>query len=130
MVKVKKESDINLLNGSHYLIKKYIHNHFNLICKNYDCTDLMKVGAIFYLNSKSDLKEYRETGLSLSFDKSVYETSELLILKDSKSNIMVFQAVYLLNNDIAITVIFDINILDNLTKSWLLEDCTERTVYL
>lgn len=130
MVKVEKESDIDLLDGSHYLIKKYIHNHFNLICKNYDCTDLMKVGAIFYLHCISDLKKYREMGLTMPFDKAIYENSDLLILTDSKSKITVFQVIYLLNNDMAITVIFDMKCLDDLTKSWLLEDCTERTVYL
>lgn len=129
MVKIEKRSDIDLLN-SHYLIKKYIQNHFNLICKNYDCTDLIKVGAIFYLHSNDDLKNFRETGLSLPFNKSIYETSDLLTLDDGKSKITVFQTVYLLSNDIAITVIFDIKNLNELIKSWLLEDCTERTVYL
>ena len=61
---------------------------------------------------------------------AIYDISNLLILEDNKSKIKIFQTVYLLNNDMAITVIFDINILDNLIKSWFLEDCTERTVYL
>lgn len=130
MVKVEKESDIDLLDGSHYLIKKYIHNHFNLICKNYDCTDLKQVGAIFYLQEKSDFKEHKKMGLSLPFDKAIYENSNLLILEDRKSKITILQVIYLLNNDMAITVIFDIKCLDGLTKSWFLEDCTERTVYL
>lgn len=130
MVKVEKESDIDLLDGSHYLIKKYIHNHFNLICKNYDCTDLKQVGAIFYLQEKCELRKYKDLGLSLPFDKAVYENSDLLILKDIKSKIIVFQVIYLLNNDMAITVIFDMKCLDDLTKSWLIEDCAERMVYL
>lgn len=130
MLKIERRSDIDFLN-CHYLIKKYIQNHFNLICKNYDCTDDIKnVGAIFYLQDKTDLKRHKEIGLSLSFDKAIYETSDLLVLENGKSKITVFQAVYLLNNDMAITVIFDMKCLDDLTKSWLLEDCTERTVYL
>ena len=130
MVKIEKESDMELLNSSHYLIKKYLQNQFNIICKNYDCTDLNEVGAIFYLRNKSDLKRYREIGLSMPYDEAVYETSDLITLNDRAAKITIFQAIYLLNNDMAVTVIFDMNILDDLTKSWLLEECTERTVYL
>lgn len=130
MVKIEKESDIELLNSSHYLIKKYLQNQFNIICKNYDCTDLNEVGAIFYLYSPKDLKRYKEIGLSLSFDRSIYETSDLITLNDGAAKITIFQVIYLLNNDMAVTVIFDMDILDDLTKSWLLEDCTERTVSL
>lgn len=130
MVKIERTDDIELLKNSHYLVRKYIHNHFNLICKNYDCTDLKQVGAIFYLQNEKDLRKHRETGLSLPFDKIIYESSELLTLIDGKSKISVFQVIYLLNNDMAITVIFDISCLDNSTKSWLLEDCSERMVYL
>lgn len=130
MVKIEKESDIELLNSSHYLIKKHLQNQFNLICKNYDCTDLSKVGAIFYLCRYDDIKRFSEIGLTLPYDETVYETSDLITLNDGKSKFTIFQVVYLLNNDMAITVVFDMNILDDLTKSWLLEDCTERTVYL
>lgn len=129
MQRIEKRDDIDLID-SHYLIKKYLLNQFNLICKNYDCTDLKQVGAIFYLQDKTDLKRYKEIGLSLPFNMAIYDISNLLILEDNKSKIKIFQTVYLLNNDMAITVIFDINILDNLIKSWFLEDCTERTVYL
>lgn len=129
MQRIEKRDDIDLID-SHYLIKKYLLNQFNLICKNYDCTDLKQVGAIFYLQDKTDLDRHKEIGLLLSFDMAIYETSDLFTLEDSKSKITIFQVVYLLNNDMAITVIFDISILDNLIKSWLLEDCTERTVYL
>lgn len=130
MVKIEKESDIDLLNSSHYLIKKYLQKQFNLICKNYDCTNLSEAGAIFYLCRNDDLRKYKEVGLTLPYNEALYEASDLIMLNDGKSKITIFQAVYLLNNDMAITVIFDMNILDDLTKSWLLEDCTEMTVYL
>lgn len=129
MVKIEKRSDFNLLD-SHYLIKRYIEYQYNLICKNFDCTDLKDIGAIFYLQDEYDLKSYGKVGLALSFDKAIYETSDLLTLDDGISKIIIFQVIYALTNDVAITVIFELNCLDEETKSCFLEDCTERTVYL
>lgn len=126
MVKIEQISDFLLLN-SHYLIKKYIEIHYNSICENLDCKDLKQTGAIFYLSDISDLSLY---SISLSFDKAIYESSELLTINDKESEIAIFQVVYLLNNDMAITVIFDMKILDELTKSWLLEDFTERMIII
>lgn len=116
MVKIEQISDFLLLN-SHYLIKKYIEIHYNSICENLDCKDLKQTGAIFYLSDISDLSLYSNTGISLSFDKAIYESSELLTINDKESEIAIFQVVYLLNNDMAITVIFDMKSLDELTKS-------------
>lgn len=129
MQRIEKRDDIDLID-SNYLIKKYLLNYFDSICKNCCCTDLKQVGAIFYLQEKSDFKEHIKTGLSLPFDKAIYEDSNLLILEDRKSKITILQVIYLLNNDTAITVIFDMKCLDDLTKSWLIEDCAERMVYL
>lgn len=129
MVKIENRQDFELLN-SNYLVKKYLLHQYNLICKNYDCTDLKNIGAFFYLHNKDDLNAYKEAGLSLPFDKEIYETSDLLTLNDGKSKITIFQVIYLLNNDMAITVIFDMKSLDELTKSWFLEDFTERMIVI
>lgn len=129
MVKIESRQNFELLN-SHYLIKKYIEIHYNSICKNFDCKDLKQTGAIFYLSDISDLSLYSNTGISLSFDKAIYESAELLTINDRESKITIFQVIYLLNNDMAITVIFDMKSLDELTKSWLLEDFTERKIII
>ncbi len=129
MVKIENKQNFELLN-SHYLIKKYIEIHYNSICKNFDCKDLKQTGAIFYLSDISDLSLYSNTGISLSFDKAIYESAELITINDRETKMTIFQVVYLLNNDMAITVIFDMKSLDELTKSWLLEDFTERTIII
>lgn len=130
MIKIEKQSDFLKLENIKEIIQAFIKIHFDNLCKQFDTDSLKSIGEIFYMSDRNDLDLYENVGLSLKFDEAIYESSDMLILDNGNYWITIFKVIYILSNDKAITVVFDMDCLDKSTKSWLLEDCTERIVYL
>lgn len=130
MIKIEKQSDFLKLENIKEIIQAFIKIHFDNLCKQFDTDSLKSIGEIFYMSDRNDLDLYENVGLSLKFDEAIYESSDMLILDNGNYRTTIFKVIYILSNDKAITVVFDMDCLDKSTKSWLLEDCTERIVYL
>lgn len=67
-------------------------------------------------------------GLSQPINKTIYEFTDFLTIKNSISQIKLLHSCFLLNNDYAISVFIPDEILDVETRKYLLEDSTEREV--
>lgn len=128
MVKIEKGSDFEKLKSENPLIVKYLMDYLQFFLTQYECDSISEFGAFYLIENESDLQNYSIMGLLQPIDKSIYEFTELLTIKNSTSQIKVLHSCFLLDNDYAISVFIPDVILDSKTRKYLLEDSTEREV--
>lgn len=128
MVKIEKGSDFEKLKSENPLIVKYLTDYLQFFLTQYECDSISEFGAFYLIENESDLQNYSIMGLLQPIDKSIYEFTELLTIKNSTSQIKVLHSCFLLDNDYAISVFIPDVILDSKTRKYLLEESTEREV--
>lgn len=128
MVKIEKGSDFEKLKSENPLIVKHLKDYLQFFLTQYECDSISEFGAFYLIENESDLQNYSIMGLLQPIDKSIYEFTELLTIKNSTSQIKVLHSCFLLDNDYAISVFIPDVILDSKTRKYLLEDSTEREV--
>lgn len=128
MVKIEKGSDFEKLKFENPLIVKYLMDYLQFFLTQYECDSISEFGAFYLIENESDLQNYSIMGLLQPIDKSIYEFTELLTIKNSTSQIKVLHSCFLLDNDYAISVFIPDVILDSKTRKYLLEESTEREV--
>lgn len=128
MIKIEKRSDLEKIKSKHQLIVKYLEDYLQFFLTKYECNSIAEFGAFYLIENKDDLQNYSIMGLSQPINKSIYEFTDLLTIKNSTSQIKLLHSCFLLNNDYAISVFIPDEILDVETRKYLLEDSTEREV--
>lgn len=128
MIKIEKRDDLEKLKSKNPLIVKYLDDYLQFFLTKYECDSIVEFGAFYLIENKEDLQNYSIMGLSQAIDKSIYEFTNFLTIKNSTSQIKLLHSCFLLNNDYAISVFIPDEILDIETRKYLLEDSTEREV--
>lgn len=128
MIKIEKIADLEKLKSVNPLIAKYLEDYLQFFLTKYECESISEFGTFYLLEDKDDLQKYSTMGLSQPIDKSIYEFTDCLTIKNSTSQIKLLHSCFLLNNDYAISVFIPDEILDIKIREYLLEDSTEREV--
>lgn len=128
MIKIEKRDDLEKVKSKNPLIVKYLENYLQFFLTKYECSSISEFGAFYLIENKDDLQNYSIMGLSQPINKTIYEFTDFLTIKNSISQIKLLHSCFLLNNDYAISVFIPDEILDVETRKYLLEDSTEREV--
>lgn len=133
MIKIESQEDLTKLDNKEVnpLITAYIKKHFLFVCRQYKCSDLSQVGAIYLFESKEDLLLHSELGLSAPLEQSVFEFADLLTLQSETESTELWHCCFVLTNDNAISLFVpaDLLLLTNL-ESCLKKDYTQRKVVI
>lgn len=130
MIKIERKADSEKLKSANPLIAKYLEDYLQFFLTKYECESISEFGAFYLIENKRDLKNHSTMGLSKPINKSIYEFTDRLTIKNATSQIKLLHSCFLLNNDYAISVFIPDEILDIETRKYLLEDSTEREVIL
>lgn len=130
MVKIEKRNDLEKLKYANPLIVKYLDDYLQFFLTKYKCESISEFGAFYLIENREDLQNHSIMGLSQPINKSIYEFTDFLTIKNSISQIKLLHSCFLLNNDYAISVFIPDEILDVEMRKYLLEDSTEREVVL
>ena len=128
MIKIEKRDDLEKVKSKNPLIVKYLENYLQFFLTKYECSSISEFGAFYLIENKDDLQNYSIMGLSQPINKTIYEFTDFLTIKNSISKIKLLHSCFLLNNDYAISVFIPDEILDVKIRKYLLEDSTEREV--
>ncbi len=128
MIKIEKRDDLEKVKSKNPLIVKYLENYLQFFLTKYECSSISEFGAFYLIENKDDLQNYSIMGLSQPINKTIYEFTDFLTIKNSISQIKLLHSCFLLNNDYAISVFIPDEILDVKIRKYLLEDSTEREV--
>ncbi len=132
MIKIEKTADLEKLKSANPLIAKYLEDYLQFFLTQYECNNdsISEFGAFYLIENKSDLQNHSIMGLSQPINKSIYEFTDFLTIKNSTSQIELLHSCFLLDNDYGISVFIPDEILDVETRKYLLEDSTEREIIL
>lgn len=128
MIKIEKLSDLNKLSQINSMQRGYILNLVAFFCKQYETESIEEFGCFVIAESKEDIDNFKEIGLSQPLDKAVFEYVDLVTMESQDNNITFVNCLALLNNDYGVNIFVDFDLLTDEIKTNMLDEYTVKRI--
>ena len=118
MVRITKDEDLLGQRVDGYALP-FLYDHLHGLQDALSVEDLEDCGPIWLIEQPSDWAEYERIGLSEPFEDTPVEWIRRIQIMSSKQTRMLYCACVLMNNDYAVSIVFDDDVVEHRMRNML-----------
>lgn len=118
MVRITKDEDLLGQRVDGYALP-FLYDHLHGLQDALSVEDLEDCGPIWLIEQPSDWAEYARIGLSEPFEDTPVEWIRRIQIMSSKQTRMLYCACVLMNNDYAVSIVFDDDVVEHRMRNML-----------